>query len=149
MSTQLPADRAAASDLVSALHHAVQDHLRNIAAAYGLTLTQAAAIRGLEVPVTQRDLAAQLCCEPSNVTFIVDRLQADGYLEREPHPHDRRAKLLALTDAGRELRRNLLNALQDNPPLGGIDDASILRLEESLGSVLNRLRQTTTGLPAR
>jgi DNA-binding MarR family transcriptional regulator len=37
----------------------------------------------------------------SNITQLVDRLEADGLVARHPDPHDRRAKLAALTAAGR------------------------------------------------
>jgi DNA-binding MarR family transcriptional regulator len=38
------------------------------------------------------------------VTNIVDRLETDGMVKRVPHPSDRRATLVQITEAGRELR---------------------------------------------
>ena len=52
-----------------------------------------------------RDLAERLCCDASNVTGIVDRLEARGLVERRTAPDDRRVKHLVLTDDGRALRQ--------------------------------------------
>ena len=38
----------------------------------------------------------------SNVTQLVDRLEADGYVSREADPNDRRSKLAVITAAGRK-----------------------------------------------
>ncbi len=51
-----------------------------------------------------RKLAQKLKCEPSNVTGIVDRLEAWGLVERRPDPGDRRVKVAAATDEGRRVR---------------------------------------------
>jgi DNA-binding MarR family transcriptional regulator len=47
------------------------------------------------------DLATRLTTSKQALTFVVDRLERDGYLTREPDPADRRAKLIALTSRGR------------------------------------------------
>ncbi len=52
---------------------------------------------------------------------LVDRLERDGYVERRPHPTDRRSSLLALTRAGKQahsegvevMRRALADYLAD------------------------------------
>lgn len=48
------------------------------------------------------DLAARLTCVRSNITQLVDRLEADGLVKREEDPTDRRAVMAAVTDLGRE-----------------------------------------------
>lgn len=52
-------------------------------------------------PMTQRDLAASLRCSTRQVTALVDALEKTGHVRRDPHPSDRRAHLVALTDRGR------------------------------------------------
>ena len=47
------------------------------------------------------DLAARLSCVRSNMTQLVDRLEAEGLVRRVSDPHDRRAVKAAITDAGR------------------------------------------------
>ena len=47
------------------------------------------------------DLAARLSCVRSNMTQLVDRLEAEGLVRRVSDPHDRRAVKAAITDSGR------------------------------------------------
>lgn len=54
--------------------------------------------------ISQRDLAEQLGLDPSQVVLLVDELATAGLVERRPSPNDRRAKLVAATAEGRELR---------------------------------------------
>src|SRR5512139_3075639 len=53
-------------------------------------------------PMTQRALATTIGVSPRNVTGLVDALEADGFVARAPHPGDRRATLVDLTDHGRD-----------------------------------------------
>lgn len=47
-------------------------------------------------------LGDELCVTARGVTSLVDGLEAEGLVRRQPHPTDRRATLVDLTDAGRE-----------------------------------------------
>src|SRR4051794_24617061 len=51
-------------------------------------------------PITQQTLARALRVSPRNITGLVDALEADGLATRGPHPTDRRALLVSLTEAG-------------------------------------------------
>jgi DNA-binding MarR family transcriptional regulator len=53
-----------------------------------------------EGPSTQGALARALEVSPRNVTGLVDALEAGGFARRTPHPTDRRATLVVLTDKG-------------------------------------------------
>ena len=90
-----------------------------------LTFMQAHVLRMLEgsKPIPMGDLADALQCDASNVTGIVDRLEARGLVERRSAPHDRRVKALMLTPAGLQLRRRALRAMTEPP-------AAIKRLPE-------------------
>src|SRR6187402_3180261 len=71
----------------------------------GLSLAKLAALHrlseaGESLPLGQ--LAERLSCVKSNVTQLVDRLEADGLVRREPDPHDRRTRLAVLTLSGRK-----------------------------------------------
>ena len=48
-------------------------------------------------------IGARLQVHPASVTNAVDRLEAQGFVEREAHPTDRRTRLAALTDPGRKV----------------------------------------------
>ena len=102
-----------------------------------LTFMQAHVLRLLEAgkPKAMGDLAEALHCDASNVTGIVDRLEARGLVERRGEPHDRRVKTLVLTPAGLQLRRRVLRALTEPP-------AAIRRLsEEDLRALRDILRR--------
>lgn len=51
-------------------------------------------------PSTQQTLATALNVTPRNVTGLVDTLEAGGFVDRRPHPSDRRATLVTLTELG-------------------------------------------------
>ena len=56
-------------------------------------------------------LGARLQVHPTSVTNLVDGLERAGYLERLPHPHDRRTTLAAITDDGRQVAQRATEAL--------------------------------------
>ncbi|MFO7191869.1 MULTISPECIES: MarR family transcriptional regulator [Thermocrispum] len=49
-----------------------------------------------------RVMGERLQLHPTSVTNIVDRLEADGLVKRVPHPSDRRATLVEITEPGRQ-----------------------------------------------
>ena len=50
------------------------------------------------------ELARCARLEPSTMTGLLDRMERDGLISREPDPNDRRAYRIFLTDAGREVK---------------------------------------------
>ena len=70
----------------------------------GLSLAKLGALRHLVLaaePLTLSQLAERHCCGKSNVTQLVDRLEADGFVARENDPEDRRTVRATVTPAGR------------------------------------------------
>ena len=61
---------------------------------------------------TQAALAAAIGADKTRIIRILDDLQDDGYIERRPDPDDRRARLLAITDAGRRVKDAVQNEIQ-------------------------------------
>ncbi|WP_433425605.1 MarR family winged helix-turn-helix transcriptional regulator [Microtetraspora malaysiensis] len=106
--------------LVAELARRIDDHVRRRVVELELTGPQAVALRELTGPMTMRELALRMGCEPSNVTYIADRLEKQGIIERQAHPHDRRAKRLALTAQGGALREQLIKILSQGSPLAGL-----------------------------
>ncbi|MGW7380116.1 MarR family winged helix-turn-helix transcriptional regulator [Streptomyces sp. NPDC054794] len=89
-------------------------------------------------PLPMRKLAQKLKCEPSNVTGIVDRLEARGLVERRPDPADRRVKLAAATDEGRGVSLDLREGLRfAREPLAGLSDEERLTLRDLLRRMLD------------
>lgn len=115
--------------LVDGLAHRIAEHVRECAAALGLTASQATAVREMTGPMTMRDLAERMSCEPSNATFVVDKLEKQHLIERHPHPTDRRAKQLVLTPEGTALRARLLGLLSVDSPVSGLapEEQGVLR----------------------
>lgn len=126
--TRAQADRLVCG-LVRGLAAQIEVHLRVRAATVGLTASQGTALCELTRPMTLRELAERMSCEPSNATFVADRLEEQGYLERHPHPDDRRAKQLVLTPEGTELRERLIELLSDDSPLAPLatEDQDVLQ----------------------
>jgi len=63
-----------------------------------------------------RSLAEEWSCDPSNATWLVDRLERQGLAKRVPRDGDRRVKAVVLTAKGRRLRGELIDALYTPPP---------------------------------
>jgi MarR family transcriptional regulator, organic hydroperoxide resistance regulator len=84
---------------------------------FGLTFPQAHALRLLdpERPLPMNEIADRLVCDASNVTGIADRLESRGLVERRAGPGDRRVKTLALTPAGADVRRSVMEAMTEPP----------------------------------
>lgn len=96
----------------------LRERLDATISAFDLSLPQAHALQVLQPgrPLPMRDLAARLRCDASNITGIVDRLEARGLVERRPAPGDRRIKALVVTDEGVALRASLVERLYRVPP---------------------------------
>ena len=64
-------------------------------------------------PSTQQALATALGVTPRNVTGLVDGLVASGHVTREPHPTDRRARVVTPTVLGARTIRALRDSHDD------------------------------------
>ena len=73
------------------------------------------ALRSLDRPLPMSTLADALACDASNVTGIVDKLESRGLITRQGADHDRRIKMLFVTERGRSLRDRLINRLLQPP----------------------------------
>jgi len=84
---------------------------------YGLSFARFEMLRLLaftrEGRMPMANATARLQVHPATVTSAVDRLERDGLLNREPHPNDGRASVLALTDQGRTLAEEATTSLND------------------------------------
>ena len=124
--------------LVNGLSHQIGEHLRARAVKLGLTAPQATALRELSGPMTMGELAERMSCEPSNATFVVDKLENQGLIERRPHPTDRRARHLMLTTKGTALRAELLELLAQESPLAGLSAAEQNTLQQLLDRAITK-----------
>ena len=113
-----PVGAAEIVELVWELVAQMHEHFHSRIAELGLSPPQAMALRGLDPdqPVPMGALACRLRCDASNVTGIVDRLEAKRLIERRVAVGDRRVKTLVFTSKGRAVRRRLDAALLDESP---------------------------------
>ena len=80
-----------------------------------LSPPQGIVMRFLDEPRPMGELAALMRCDNSNMTGIVDRLEERGLVERTAAERDRRVKLIALTERGREIRDELNRRMAEPP----------------------------------
>jgi DNA-binding MarR family transcriptional regulator len=92
--------------LFAVLHAAgtLESRVEEQLAEVGLSLPKLAALHQLSqagdsLPLGQ--LAERLACVKSNVTQLVDRLEADGLVVRAADPNDRRSRLAVITESGK------------------------------------------------
>ena len=124
--------------LVGEMHQHFQARIEEL----GLSPPQAMALRGLDPddPVAMRELACRLRCDASNITGIVDRLEAKGLVERRVAVRDRRVKTLVFTAKGRAVRRRLEAALLDeSPPVARLTPAEQRELRALLRRIVTPL----------
>jgi DNA-binding MarR family transcriptional regulator len=86
---------------------------------------------------TQAALADAIGADKTRIIPTLDELQAQGFIERRADPDDRRARLLALTEAGRQVKDAVQTAIQHGEErwLGTLstgDRAAFLRVLEQL-----------------
>lgn len=93
-------------------------------------------------PSTQQAVAAALDVSPRNVTGLVDALEATGFVERRPHPSDRRATLVTLTERGVATMAGMVRerAAVAAALVEGFGAARIQRLGADLDTITERLR---------
>ena len=121
-----------------AVHHRMFRAVNDEMSGCGLSMARTKVLRRLhEGPARQSVLAAEFELSPHSITDIVDGLERLGLAERRPDPADRRAKLVAITDAG-EASLDVANATWERlltqifGALSEDDRATLLRLLGSL-----------------
>jgi DNA-binding MarR family transcriptional regulator len=93
---------------------------------------------------SQRELADLMHIEPPTLVRHLDRLEADGYVERRPDPDDRRRLLVFVTATGRRRLTELHRVADrtDSDLRSILDDNEI----EILGDTLMRIHEHFTTL---
>ena len=133
-------DVAEAWRLIRELMIASRPHYMAALQDVGLSPVQGMALLHLPpgAALTMSALALALKCDNSNVTGIVDRLEAAGLVERRPAPHDRRVKSVALTGHGARLREEADRRMAVPPPpfarLGEADARALRAILERLAA---------------
>jgi DNA-binding MarR family transcriptional regulator len=106
----------------------------------GLSFQQSMALMRLEPdePLPMSALAAALHCDNSNVTGIVDRMEAGGLVERRASERDRRVKAVALTPLGESVRDQVRRrAGTPPPPIAALSEEDAAQLRDILQRALD------------
>lgn len=123
----------------------LSDDATQALARLGLTVSRARLVWMLhhEGPATQRALANALKVTPRNVTGLVDALVETGFVIRQPHPGDRRATLVTLTEHGASVLADMDKDHKELAELlfGDMSGRQFDAFVGGLGHVLRRLRE--------
>jgi DNA-binding MarR family transcriptional regulator len=113
---------------------------REVAEAVGISFGRARALRRLaRRPMSMGELAAALEIDPANATSVVNELEAMGLVRRQPHPTDRRAKVVEPTRKGKALARRADAILATPPPgLSALDADELEQLRRILQRAAGR-----------
>lgn len=114
------------------------------AAQFGMTRAKWAVLARLDrfEGLKQAELAEMLDLQPITLTRLLDRLCANGLVERRPDPNDRRANRLYLTPAARPLLERLGDLGEElmATAIAGMDRAAVERMVAQLATVKENLR---------
>jgi DNA-binding MarR family transcriptional regulator len=130
-------------DLLATVLHAaevIRDRLEAALEPTGLSIAKLGALRHLaeaNEPLPLGQLAERIACVKSNVTQLVDRLEADKLVRRVPDPSDRRSIRAEITEEGRVRYDSGMNAYES------AEDALVSELDltdrDQLQILLSRL----------
>jgi DNA-binding MarR family transcriptional regulator len=139
--TQTTATPAAMAFQVLEAAHEVEARLEKALSGVGLSLAKFGVLARLVEagePLPLGSLAERCSCVRSNMTQLVDRLEAERLVERVQVPNDRRSILATLTPAGRDLYEEARRALESADAelfasLGEVERAALKLLLQRFG----------------
>jgi len=123
---------------------------REVCDALGMSFIRIKALLRLaDGPLSMGELASSLATDAPYTTLVVDDLEHRGLVDRQAHPHDRRAKVVVLTKRGRAEGRRA-RAILETPPAAFADLASgdveaLVRILSAVGSLSGRRRRVGAG----
>jgi DNA-binding MarR family transcriptional regulator len=93
-------------------------------------------------PATQAQVAEAIGVTPRNVTTLVDALEATGFARREPHPTDRRAVHVHLTERGLSIMESMdaEHRTLSADLVAGLDEETVSTTVRALQHILDRLQ---------
>jgi DNA-binding MarR family transcriptional regulator len=129
-----------------AVHHRMFRAVNDQMSGCGLSIARTKILLRLreQGPVRQNTLAADFGLSPHSITDVVDGLERLGLAERRPDATDRRAKLVAITEAGQACL-DVASATRERAltqifgALSEKDRATLLRLLDTLDEAAGNL----------
>ncbi|MET9491503.1 MarR family transcriptional regulator [Nocardia sp. NPDC006630] len=132
------------------LYNAVNDRLRE---QHGIVTSQFESLRFLRDHPGARvaDLANEFATGVGAMSKGVDRLEKQGWVERQANPADRRSSLLALTNEGLSLveaAERTFNAQLTELLSKSVSDSSLSVVAQAFSQLRGALERDRIGLPA-
>lgn len=126
-------------------HAAVEARLQAQVAAHELTLTEFGILEALlhKGPLLLGEVQRRILVSSGGITYLVDRLERKGLVERQECPEDRRARYAVLTPAGEALIRRIFpeHAVEIERLMGALGEE-----EQALAvDLLRRLGRSAAG----
>jgi DNA-binding MarR family transcriptional regulator len=87
---------------------------------------------------SMNELAELMCCDASNITGLIDKLETHGYIERAAGEDDRRVKQIKLTANGVKCRQDIHKKLEvaDALDLSNLSQDEIRSLYKIMGKIV-------------
>lgn len=106
-------------------------------------------LHGAPDGLSQSELSRELIMHRSNVTGLVDRLEARGLLQRKEEKADRRAYRVVLTPAGERLMREILPGYHSGAEqiLGSLSEKRVREIMADLQHAAEQARSVATNHP--
>ena len=132
--------------LLSCANQIEQDVRQELRSKFGMTLPRFDLLSQLErAPdgLTMGELSRRLMVTSGNVTGLIDRLVAEGLVQRAPMPNDRRAHIVKLTPDGLAAFRAILpnHEAVIAEKLGAMKKADLQQLQTLLGRLKDQLHE--------
>jgi DNA-binding MarR family transcriptional regulator len=144
---KLPDNKREVLFQLSDVARAMRTYVDQCAREHGMTRAQWAVLVRLErnEGMMQAEMAEALDIQPISAARLIDRLCDHRLLERRPHPSDRRANRLYLTQEGRAMLAELapLGGRIADVVLGSLGDAQIAAFLRQLLEIKDNIRKTS------
>lgn len=97
--------------------------------------------------LTPTDLLPWASVEPASMSLLLQSMEREGWIERRPHPTDKRAVLLSLTDSGRATHKVAVEVLEaaNDDLFGALSERDREEFDRITGLLFDRLGELGIG----
>jgi MarR family transcriptional regulator for hemolysin len=132
---------------LSDVSRSMRTYIDQCAREHGMTRAQWGVLARLQRQegMTQAEMAESLEIQPISLVRLIDRLCQHGLVERRPHPRDRRANRLYLTDKGHAtlVRLGPLGREVAGKVLASLSEADVAALLQKLLLIKTNIRNAS------
>lgn len=133
--------------VLSRAFFSIREHVEQNVDEHGLSLTEFGVLEALyhKGKLQLCDIQEKILVSSGGITYLVDQLEEKELVERQAHPEDRRARLVALTERGRERMEQIFpdHAACVEYATSGLDE----RQRQRATDLIRELGRTAEALP--